>query len=103
MGTLHFPTPLSRGDDAYTHPSLVERTRYSYAPIEIICIDPLSWEMNPLGPLGLRFDPDEFVTLRNHREDVDPNRSIPMAWFMGPEFQHTFRMIPFISLFYFFE
>jgi hypothetical protein len=73
---MHIHTPLSRGDDAYTHPPLIERTRYSYAPIEIICIDTLSWEMNPLGPLGFRFDPEELMSLRNHREGVHTDRVV---------------------------
>ena len=67
---------ISGGAERPHTPPLIERTRYSYAPIEIICIDPLSWEMNPLGPLGYRFDIDELMTLRNHREGIQTDRVV---------------------------
>ena len=49
----------------------------------------------------MRTDPDELMTLRNDREGVYADRAVPMARFMGPEFQHTGGVIQFISLFYF--
>lgn len=64
------------------HPPLIERTRYSYAPIEITCIDTHSWEMDPLGPLGFRFDPDELMSLRNDGECVNADRAVPVSWFV---------------------
>jgi hypothetical protein len=55
--------------------------------------------MNPLGPLGFRFDPDELMTLRNHCEGIQTDRAIPMAWLIRPQFNDTGWMMEFITLF----
>ena len=77
---------------APTPPSLGENVYPTCFPIV---------ECNPLGPLGLRFDPEEIMTLRNHCEGVYADRAISVAWLMRPEFNDTGGVIPFISLFYF--
>ena len=74
------PIPLSYGEDANLYLSLIERTQ-TYTSLLWRGRKPLR-NRESLGPLGPRFDPDEIMTLRNHREDVDTNRAIPMAWFV---------------------